>query len=188
MKVAVVESTALWCEAIRAVLREADASVVVIESLDQDWASDKSIVQVVRVSNHSATPSQRSTDALLSLELAPTRDALVWLTGELASRKGPSVPRSGAALRLKHPWRAPSVKVMPATNRELAVLRRIAEGRTTAEIAIEIGVSNSTVSTHRRKLYKKWAVHTAGQAVAIARSAGLLENEDRGPDGIPKGR
>jgi LuxR family maltose regulon positive regulatory protein len=61
------------------------------------------------------------------------------------------------------------------TERELAVLRLLASGRSNAGMAAELFVEQSTVKTHLIHLYSKLGVHSRTQAVARARALGLLD-------------
>lgn len=57
---------------------------------------------------------------------------------------------------------------MRLTAREIEVLNGLAEGKTTKGHALELGLSESTVRTHRSKLYRKLGVVNAAQAVVAA--------------------
>jgi LuxR family maltose regulon positive regulatory protein len=61
------------------------------------------------------------------------------------------------------------------TEREREVLRLLAAGRSTAEMAAELFVEQSTVKTHLIHLYSKLGVHRRTQAVARARALRLLD-------------
>jgi DNA-binding NarL/FixJ family response regulator len=61
------------------------------------------------------------------------------------------------------------------TLRELQVLRCIAEGLTTRQIATRLGLSERTVESHIAKLYSKLGARTRVQAVVEASRLGLLE-------------
>jgi LuxR family maltose regulon positive regulatory protein len=63
----------------------------------------------------------------------------------------------------------------PLTERELEVLRLLAAGRSTAEMAADLVVEQSTVKTHLIHLYSKLGVHSRTQAVARARALRLLD-------------
>jgi DNA-binding CsgD family transcriptional regulator len=58
--------------------------------------------------------------------------------------------------------------------RELQVLEHIAEGASNREIAVGLHVSTNTVKTHINHLYAKIGVNRRTQAVARARSLGLI--------------
>jgi DNA-binding NarL/FixJ family response regulator len=60
------------------------------------------------------------------------------------------------------------------TRRELHVLRMLAAGQTTREIAAELVISQKTVATHLQRVLVKLGVNTRVQAVAIAYREGLV--------------
>jgi LuxR family transcriptional regulator, maltose regulon positive regulatory protein len=60
------------------------------------------------------------------------------------------------------------------TERELAVLRLLPSGMTQREIGATLFLSENTVKTHTRGIYRKLAASGRDEAVARARSAGLL--------------
>ncbi len=59
------------------------------------------------------------------------------------------------------------------TIRELDVLRRIAEGKTTKEIAFALGVSTKTIETHRLHLLSKLQVKSVAELTRYAVRVGL---------------
>jgi len=65
------------------------------------------------------------------------------------------------------------------TERELAVLRLLAAGRTNAQIGAELFISPKTASVHVTSILRKLGVAGRVQAAAVAERAGLLQ--DRGP-------
>jgi LuxR family maltose regulon positive regulatory protein len=77
---------------------------------------------------------------------------------------GPSSPALGEDERL----------VEPLSERELEVLRLVAEGLSNREIAARLLISLSTVKGHTANIYGKLCVHSRIQAVARARDLGLL--------------
>ena len=60
------------------------------------------------------------------------------------------------------------------TDRELDVLQRLAHGRSTKEVAAEIAVSEETVKSHVKQIFKKLGVRDRTQAVAEALRRGLV--------------
>jgi DNA-binding NarL/FixJ family response regulator len=64
------------------------------------------------------------------------------------------------------------------TGRERDVLVRIAEGWTDTEIAEDLGVSETTVNTHTRRLYKRLGVRGRAQAVHVAWQRGYLGKDE----------
>ncbi len=76
------------------------------------------------------------------------------LFGKLARQRERSVVRAGAADRL--------------TEREHAVLRAVARGLGTQEIAAELGMSAKTVDSHRRNMREKLGLDSPGDLVRYA--------------------
>jgi DNA-binding NarL/FixJ family response regulator len=62
----------------------------------------------------------------------------------------------------------------PLTERELQVLRGMADGRSNAEIGKELYVSEDTVKTHARRLFRKLGARDRAHAVAAGFRAGLV--------------
>lgn len=65
--------------------------------------------------------------------------------------------------------------VAPAlSDRETEVLKLVAKGYVSKEIAQKLGIGQATVSTHIKNLYRKLAVHTRVQVVQVAQHYGLI--------------
>ena len=62
----------------------------------------------------------------------------------------------------------------PLSERELEVLRLMADGLTNAEIAAELVIAHSTVKTHVNRIYAKLGVTTRTQAVSRGRQLQIL--------------
>lgn len=62
----------------------------------------------------------------------------------------------------------------PVTRRELQILRGLAEGMTTEELAQELAVSSATVRSHVQNLRHKFDAKTRAAVVARAMRLGLL--------------
>jgi LuxR family maltose regulon positive regulatory protein len=69
---------------------------------------------------------------------------------------------------------ADSKLMEPLSEREIEVLHLIAEGLTNQEIASRLYLTLNTVKSHSRNIYGKLGVHNRTQAIARARSLGLL--------------
>ncbi len=63
------------------------------------------------------------------------------------------------------------------TVRELEVLRRVAQGKTNKEMALELTISENTVKRHVKAIFRKLGIHT--RAAAAAKLAGMGEEEPR---------
>ena len=109
------------------------------------------------------------------LYVAATRGMMPDYTGKLlaafpATQSG--ITKSDIAVR-------PAVGtdiVEPLSDRELEVLSLIAEGLTNPEIASRLFLALNTVKGHTRNIYGKLGVHNRTQAVARARTLGLLSS------------
>jgi DNA-binding NarL/FixJ family response regulator len=67
-----------------------------------------------------------------------------------------------------------AVRRVALTERELQVLRGMADGKSNAEIGRELFVSEDTVKTHARRLFRKLGARDRAHAVAAAFRAGLV--------------
>lgn len=64
------------------------------------------------------------------------------------------------------------------SNRELQVLRAIARGFTSQEVAQQLQLSTKTVETYRARIYEKLGLKTRADLVHYAIAVGLLETEE----------
>ena len=60
------------------------------------------------------------------------------------------------------------------SDREREILRLVATGHTSCEIGKRLGISDQTVNTHIKNMYRKLQVRTRAQAVNLASMRGLL--------------
>lgn len=61
------------------------------------------------------------------------------------------------------------------SDHQVRILRRLADGRSTDEIAADLTISVATVRTHLRNIYAKMNVHQRSDAISVARTAGILD-------------
>ncbi len=120
-----------------------------------------------------------------ALDLAEADRALLWfllhpVPGLLASHArhgtghGQLIAEILDLLAASQRTAAPGQAREPLSKSELRVLRYLPTHFSAPEIAAELYVSTSTVKTHMRTLYAKLDAHTRTEAVASARSLGLL--------------
>ena len=83
---------------------------------------------------------------------------------------GPSKTKS----EIRDPRKRSGEIVEPLSEREMEVLELIAEGLSNPEIASRLFLALNTVKAHTRNIYGKLDVHNRTQAVARARTLGLL--------------
>ena len=63
---------------------------------------------------------------------------------------------------------------MKLNDRELEIVRQIAAGKTTAEIAANLSLSPETIKWYRKKLLAKFEAGNSAMMVKMASEAGLL--------------
>jgi HD-GYP domain-containing protein (c-di-GMP phosphodiesterase class II) len=74
--------------------------------------------------------------------------------------------------------RQPLQRPAGLTPREVEVLRLIARGASTREVARELGISQKTAGTHIERIYTKTGAHTRSTATIFALKNGLLDPLD----------
>jgi DNA-binding NarL/FixJ family response regulator len=105
-----------------------------------------------------AAPVGAAVSALASRTLRPATSSVPLQRGDAAGGPAAEVPRRRVDL----------------TERELQVLRGMADGKSNAEIGRELFVSEDTVKTHARRLFRKLGARDRAHAVASAFRAGLV--------------
>jgi LuxR family maltose regulon positive regulatory protein len=84
-----------------------------------------------------------------------------------------------AQLSEDSPYRRPAQPLVePLSQRELEVLRLIARGLSNREIGERLYLALDTVKGHNRRIFGKLSVGRRTEAVAIARSLGILPRHD----------
>lgn len=68
--------------------------------------------------------------------------------------------------------------VPPLTERELEVIRALAQGKSDRQIAQSLGISEKTVGTHTSNIYKKLHIFDRTQAVIYAVREGVINIEE----------
>jgi PAS domain S-box-containing protein len=66
-----------------------------------------------------------------------------------------------------------SSRVSALTHREFAVLKLLAKGMSTQRVASKLRISEHTVHSHVRNIFKKCGVHSRAEAVSVAMKEGL---------------
>jgi NarL family two-component system response regulator YdfI len=69
---------------------------------------------------------------------------------------------------------APASATANLTERELEVLRGVAQGQRSKEIAFRLGISERTVKAHLASIYNRLGVDSRAAAIAVAAQKGLL--------------
>jgi DNA-binding CsgD family transcriptional regulator len=63
----------------------------------------------------------------------------------------------------------------PLSARERQVLQLVGEGRSTKEVAVQLGVSVKTAESHRARLMRKLDIHETASLVRYAIRRGLIQ-------------
>jgi len=80
----------------------------------------------------------------------------------------------GAAARLLHEMRTPEHSLEPLTEREIEVLRLLAQGKSNREISQQLNIGEQTVKTHVSHVLDKLGVPSRTQAALYAIRIGLV--------------
>ncbi len=84
--------------------------------------------------------------------------------------------RMGAAGSVSAVSRSSNTESNPLSGRETEILQLLAKGMSFNEIGEILGISPHTVTAHIKKIYRKLAVHSRGEAVYEASQMGLLRS------------
>jgi DNA-binding CsgD family transcriptional regulator len=103
------------------------------------------------------------------------RSAALQAPGQRPIRTGAELRTLLASVGSKRSWMPPALSPDPPSKQELAVLEDIAAGLTTRQIAEQRNVSEHTIVGHRRRLFRRWGVHSAQAAVQLALKHGYLK-------------
>jgi LuxR family maltose regulon positive regulatory protein len=102
--------------------------------------------------------------------LARVVPSSVYVARLLAAFQGPEAESAGGAGAVAHP----SALLEPLSQRELEILRLLAEGLSNRQIAARLVLAVGTVKAHVHTIYGKLGVQGRVQAIARARELGLL--------------
>ena len=80
-------------------------------------------------------------------------------------------------LSQKNVLKSESNEPVNLTDRELEVLKSVARGERSKEIAIQLGISERTVKAHLANIYEKLGVDSRAAAIAVAAQKGLLASK-----------
>jgi DNA-binding CsgD family transcriptional regulator len=105
----------------------------------------------------------RTGDVYLFLVAASFLALGIWAGSRLFSRREPLPPGNPAAQAS-----------LGISDRELAVLKALADGGSNKEIAAALHISPHTVKTHIGRLYEKLGAGRRTEAIARARALGIL--------------
>ena len=154
-----VQSLVVSAVALAREKKAKEAVFVFLRALD--LADSESIVEVIW-----------QFGAMLSVVLAACSEMLHLLEPQqrrVLAQLAQSISASGRAATSM-----PAASEIAITPREIDVIRALGDGQSSKEIARTLGVAESTVKTHRINIYRKLNVATRSQAIAKARTTGLI--------------
>ncbi|APF33936.1 DNA-binding response regulator [Microbacterium sp. AISO3] len=105
------------------------------------------------------------------LKAAPREEIVAGIRSVAA---GQSALSPAVAVRLVERMRQPEPAASALTPRETDVLRLVAAGHGNRQIAVQLGIGESTVKTHLLRVYDKLGVDSRTRAVTLALERGLL--------------
>lgn len=105
------------------------------------------------------------------LKAAPREEIVAGIRSVAA---GQSALSPAVAVRLVERMRQPEAPASALTPRETGVLRLVAAGLGNKQIAVQLGIGESTVKTHLLRVYDKLGVDSRTRAVTLALERGLL--------------
>lgn len=105
------------------------------------------------------------------LKAAPREEIVAGIRSVAA---GQTALSPAVAVRLVERMRQPEAAASALTPRETDVLRLVAAGHGNKQIAVQLGIGESTVKTHLLRVYDKLGVDSRTRAVTLALERGLL--------------
>jgi LuxR family transcriptional regulator, maltose regulon positive regulatory protein len=164
-KLRVLKSMALWK------LRQHDAAADVMRDILLEGSREGFVRLVADDGAHVAGPVQA---VLAPLKAAPENSDPILLeyTQRMLDALGPDAVAGEpvqAAAASDVPW-----QVEPLTQKEMQVLKLLAEGYSNSAMSEKLFVSDSTVRTHLRNINMKLDAQNRTQAVSLARRYGLI--------------
>lgn len=168
----------------------------------EQWDAAAVAWEVLRRPHRAAYARWRQAEALLAVpggrpaaapilrraaEQATQHVPLMAAIADLARRaRIDLIPDAGPDTAYPAPPATPTT--LGLTERELAVLRLVADGKSNAEIGAELFISAKTASVHVTHILRKLDVATRVQAAAVAARAGLLTDVARSTEAQPQPR
>jgi DNA-binding NarL/FixJ family response regulator len=147
-------------EAIRRISRETKTRCIVV-SMHEEFGF---VTQALEAGAHAYVVKSASSSELFEA-IDAVRAGRSYLSPTIAH---------WAVEMIAHPSMRPRSRLHGLTPREREVLRLIAEGLSSKEIAAALRVSGKTVEAHRARLMAKLKVHRASGLVRVALQEGLL--------------
>jgi DNA-binding NarL/FixJ family response regulator len=159
-----------------------------VDTAEAFAAALRSFAPDVVLADHSVAHFDSSAALRILRSLRPATPLIV-VTETLTGAQSVAVTRQGAADIVLRPYlsRLPSAilaalevrrGLSQLTSRQLEVLKLVAEGDRTRDIATRLGLSIKTVESHRGEIMKRLGVHDVVSLVRYAVRVGLVTADD----------
>ncbi|MER7859991.1 response regulator transcription factor [Amycolatopsis japonica] len=125
-------------------------------------------------------PDEPTGPAAAAALLSVAPDAAVIMFGSFGTTTGALVPGIGGFLQkydglYPEPATAPpDAELLRLSERELQILWGMAQGKRNVQIGADLELSEDSVKTHCKRIFRKLGVHDRAEAVAIGFRAGFL--------------
>ena len=149
-------------EATVDILRTAPSTRIVILSMYDD---ENTVISAVR-SGARAFVLKKASDNDLLVALRTVASGGFYLSPQVSDRLVTRIQRGDLEIR-------PGTQLSQLSPRELQVLRLVAEGKTSKEIATMLDIGLQTVRSYRKTMMKKLSVNNVAGLTQLALSAGL---------------
>lgn len=186
IRILMLEDSAAEAELIRHELHRAGLQILVerVDSEDTFSAAIRNFAPDVVLSDHSLGQFNSCMAQDILRELRPTAPFII-VTGAMTGAQSVAAIRAGAEdLVLKAYLGRLAASITEAlavrrplhrlTDRQVQVLRLVAEGHRTREIATQLGLSVKTVESHRGEIMKRLKMHDVVSLVRYAMRVGLV--------------
>jgi DNA-binding NarL/FixJ family response regulator len=158
--------------------------VTQVDSAESFIAALKSFAPDVVLSDHSLAQFDSRAALEVLREIRPTVPFII-ITGALVGGQAGAAIRAGAEdVIVKTSTRGLEASISNAfaarrplqalTDRQIQVLKLVAEGHRTREIAKRLGISTKTVESHRGEIMKRLRMHDVASLVRYAIRVGLI--------------
>jgi DNA-binding NarL/FixJ family response regulator len=155
-----------------------------VDSAESFTAALKSFAPDVVLSDHSLAQFDSSAALEVLREVRPTAPFII-VTGDLIGSQVGAAIRAGAEdVILKTNMRGLEASITNAlsvrrrlhalTDRQVQVLKLVAEGQRTREVAKRLGLSIKTIESHRSEIMKRLRIHDVVSLVRFAIRVGLI--------------
>jgi DNA-binding NarL/FixJ family response regulator len=155
-----------------------------VDSAESFTATLKSFVPDVVLSDHSLGQFDSRAALEVLREVRPTVPFIIVTGALISAQAGPAIRAGAEDLILKTQMRGLEASISNAlaarrplhalTERQIEVLKLVAEGHRTREVAKRLGLSIKTVESHRSEIMKRLRIHDVVNLVRYAIRVGLI--------------